>query len=454
MKHRRFSLRLRVAAAAALGATFIVLALGVVVALAIARNNLSQLDRRLETASTVIVANAATAGPFLGAFGDGGAFSVTIRSDADGSIRSSTPTRLPNLPVGSETVDVDGTRYRAYTAPASSINSLVSLAVPYAEARDITVDQQRQVALFGAGAVGAAAALGWLFGGPAVRPLVELTRRIARRDPDLATEVSGIREADELAAAAESMLRDVSSAQEATTAALAAARDFASAAAHELRSPLTAMRTDLEVLSVHDLDHDQRREILADLTRTQDRVESTLRDLERLAKGELSTAQDFTTTDLIEICDLAAGDARRHHPGVEIEVVAEDPALPYRIHALAGGIRLILDNAYANAVRHGGATVVRTTLAREPHARGTVTITVDDNGRGVPPAERSSVFERFTRGSTAGAAGSGLGLALIAQQAALHGGRTALQDSPLGGARLVVEIADRPDPRTPPPRVP
>ena len=76
MKRRRFSLRTRVAAAAALGATFIVIALGVVVALAIARNNLAQLDRRLETASTVIVANAATAGPFLGAFGDGGAFSA------------------------------------------------------------------------------------------------------------------------------------------------------------------------------------------------------------------------------------------------------------------------------------------------------------------------------------------------------------------------------------------
>lgn len=171
MKRRRFSLRTRVAAAAALGATFIVIALGVVVALAIARNNLAQLDRRLETASTVIVANAATAGPFLGAFGDGGAFSVTIRSDTDGTVKSSTPTRLPELPVGSATVDVDGTKYRAYTAEADGINALVSLAVPYAEARDITVDQQRQVAFFGVGAVAAAAALGWLFGGPAVRPL-------------------------------------------------------------------------------------------------------------------------------------------------------------------------------------------------------------------------------------------------------------------------------------------
>ncbi|MDV6276979.1 HAMP domain-containing sensor histidine kinase [Rhodococcus erythropolis] len=444
MKRRRFSLRTRVAAAAALGATFIVIALGVVVALAIARNNLSQLDRRLETASTVIVANAATAGPFLGAFGDGGAFSVTIRSDTDGTVKSSTPTRLPELPVGSATVDVDGTKYRAYTAEADGINALVSLAVPYAEARDITVDQQRQVAFFGVGAVGAAAALGWLFGGPAVRPLVELTRRIARRDPDLATEISGIREADELAAAAESMLSDVARAQAATNSALAAARDFASASAHELRTPLTAMRTDIEVLSIHDLDHEQRREILTDLARAQGRVESTLRDLERLAKGELSTAEDFKDTDLTEVCDIAADDARRHHRGLDVSVATVDSPLPYCIRALPGGIRLILDNAITNAVRHGGASTVRITLARPSDSPDTVTITIDDNGCGIPAEERSSVFERFTRGSTAGKTGSGLGLALVAQQAALHGGRTTFHDSPLGGARLLVELRDQP----------
>ncbi|MCY4667668.1 MAG: two-component sensor histidine kinase, partial [Rhodococcus sp.] len=60
--------------------------------------------------------------------------------------------------------------------------------------------------------------------------------------------------------------------------------------------------------------------------------------------------------------------------------------------------------------------------------------------------ERSSVFERFTRGSTAGKTGSGLGLALVAQQAALHGGRTTFHDSPLGGARLLVELRDQPGP--------
>ncbi|MGC0362588.1 two-component system sensor histidine kinase PrrB [Rhodococcus sp. 27YEA15] len=446
MTRRRFSLRTRIAAAAALGATFIVLAIGVVVALAIARNNLSQLDRRLETASTVVVANAATAGPFLGALGDGGAFSVTIRSDTDGTVRSSTPTRLPELTVGSATVEVDGTKYRAYTARAGGINALVSLAVPYAEARDITVEQQHQVAFFGLGAIGAAAALGWVFGGPAVRPLMELTRLIARREPNLVTESSGIREADELAAAAKSMLSDVASAQEATSAALSTARDFASAAAHELRTPLTAMRTDIEVLSTVALEPGQQHEILVDLARTQRRVESTLRDLERLAKGELSTADDFVETDLTQICDLAVMEAQRHHRGVTITAETLDAALPYAIRAFPGGIRLILDNAVSNAVRHGRARTIRITLSRSRDESTVVVITVDDDGCGVAPEERTRVFGRFTRGSTAGPIGSGLGLALIEQQAMLHNGSARLLESPLGGARLLVEIRDQTSP--------
>ncbi|MBM4493407.1 hypothetical protein GS436_09030 [Rhodococcus hoagii] len=88
------------------------------------------------------------------------------------------------------------------------------MAVPLAEAKDPTTDQQQQVALVGVGAIVAATGLGWLFGGRAVRPLVELTQRVGRRDRDLATAASGVREADELAAAAGAMLQDVSDAQE------------------------------------------------------------------------------------------------------------------------------------------------------------------------------------------------------------------------------------------------
>ncbi|MEV0947808.1 HAMP domain-containing sensor histidine kinase [Rhodococcus sp. NPDC049939] len=430
---RSFSLRTRVAAATALGATIIVVALGILVSLAINRNNLSQLDRRLESASEVLVPNAATAGLFLGALGDYGAFAITIRSASGDTVLVSTPTQLPALDPGWQTVEVNGTKYRAFTAAVPLLGTRISLAVPYSEAQDVTTDQQRQVAIAGVLAVVGASSLGWLFGGRAVRPLVDLTGRIVRRERELAPVASGVREADELASAAESMLRDVARAQEATSAALSVARDFAAVSAHELRTPLTAMRTDLEVLTTHNLTSRQRDEILRDVARSQDRVESTLSDLERLARGELSTDKDFVNCDLVEISDLAADDAMRHHPGLQVSVDAS----PVVVHGMPGGMRLILDNAIKNAVRHGGATAVRITV-RE--SSGRTTVIIDDNGSGIPEAERAVVFERFRRGSNATATGSGLGLALVAQQAALHNGHAHFEVSPLGGARLVVEL--------------
>jgi signal transduction histidine kinase len=104
---------------------------------------------------------------------------------------------------------------------------------------------------------------------------------------------------------------------------------------------------------------------------------------------------------------------------------------------LPAGLRLVIDNAIANAIKHGGATEIR--LSAESSSDG-VQITVDDNGAGVPEEERAAVFERFSRGSTASRSGSGLGLALVAQQAELHGGTAALEASPLGGARLVLRL--------------
>lgn len=104
---------------------------------------------------------------------------------------------------------------------------------------------------------------------------------------------------------------------------------------------------------------------------------------------------------------------------------------------MPAGLRLVIDNAIANAVKHGGATEIRLSAVS---SADDVEIAVDDNGSGVPEAERAEVFERFARGSTASRSGSGLGLALVAQQAELHGGKAALEESPLGGARLLLRL--------------
>lgn len=433
---RSHSLRARVAAATALGATVIVALLGVFVSFAISRNNMNQLDRRLETATRVLIANAATTASFLPSFGDGGAFAVTIRAGTD--VIVSTPTRLPELDPGAATVHVDDIAYRVNTSQITNSDNLISLAVPASEARDVTAEQQRWVAVSGVLAIAAAGGLGWIFGGRAVRPITALTRHIGAGTPQPGPppKVSGVREAEELAHELELMLARIAEAQAQSAASLDTARDFAAASAHELRTPLTAMRTDIEVLSTLQLDGAQRAEILGDLARTQGRVEATLSALERLASGELSSERDHVPTDLAELCDIAAQEAMRQLPGLTVWVES-DPSLV--INGLPAGLRLALDNAIANAVRHGGAsTVVLTARRTGPE---TVTITVEDNGTGVPVTEREAVFERFIRGSGAARGGSGLGLALVAQQAQLHGGRAYFEDSELGGARLVLEFA-------------
>ncbi|TSD96637.1 HAMP domain-containing histidine kinase [Skermania sp. ID1734] len=430
---RAFSLRARVAAATALGAAIIVVILGFAVARVIEANNLKQIDQRIDTASRLVMFNPELAVQIMDALQSSSEFALTIY--ADGQVKASTPVVLPELSDGYHTVRVNGVPYRVRTTPTAPPVRSVSLALPAADAEHATTRQQREVAAVGAIAIAAAAGLGWLFGGRAVRPIVELTRRLRADPPQSPPNTSGVREANELADAVRTMLQRVDDAQAETAAALTTARDFSAAAAHELRTPLTAMRTDIEVLRTLDLDDDQRAEILTDLQRAQGRVEATLSALERLASGELAAGKERVEADLVELLDLAAHDAKRHYPDLEVAVESA-PSLV--ICGLPVGLRLAIDNAISNAVKHGGAHRVRISARRDDAAR--IVIAVDDDGRGIPPQERTAVFKRFYRGADATSSGSGLGLALVAQQAQLHGGTAYFEDSPLGGARLVLEI--------------
>ena len=104
-----------------------------------------------------------------------------------------------------------------------------------------------------------------------------------------------------------------------------------------------------------------------------------------------------------------------------------------------------MDNPVRNAVTHGAATRIALAGHRLDHTITiTITITVDDNGRGLPAEEHENVLGRFARGSSAAAGGSGLGLALVVQQAALHGGNIMLSDSPLGGLRATLTLSTEP----------
>jgi signal transduction histidine kinase len=166
-----------------------------------------------------------------------------------------------------------------------------------------------------------------------------------------------------------------------------------------------------------------------------------------LASGQLAQAEDREVIDVTDLLDRVARENMRPGGAVQIEVEAADDL--GTVWGWPGGLRLAVDNLVRNAVSHGAATRIVLAAHREPDR---VTIVVDDNGRGLPAEEHEAVLGRFSRGSTAAPGGSGLGLALVAQQAALHGGRITLSDGPLGGLRATLTVstaAQQPDGETP-----
>jgi two-component system sensor histidine kinase PrrB len=430
------SLRARVVVATAIGAAIPVLIVGTVVWFGITNDRKERLDRRLDEAAGFAV-------PFLPrgleeiprSPNDADAM-ITVRNGAQ--VTSNSTVVLPQLAAGYDDTYVNGIRYRVRTVniPAPQAMS-VEVGATYDETIAETNSLHRRVVLICAFAVGAAAVFAWILATFAVRPFKRLahqTRAIEAGDEAPRIQVRGATEAVEIAEAIRAMLQRIWNEQNRTKEALTSARDFAAVSSHELRTPLTAMRTNLEVLATLDLPDDQRKEVLNDVIRTQSRIEATLSALERLAQGELSTFDDHVPVDITELLDRAAHDAMRVYPNLDVSLVPSPTCI---IVGMPAGLRLSVDNAIANAVKHGGASRVQLSAVT---SRAGVEIAVDDNGTGVPEEERRVVFERFARGSTASHSGSGLGLALVAQQAQLHGGTAALGNSPLGGARLLLRL--------------
>jgi two-component system sensor histidine kinase PrrB len=434
------SLRTRVAFATAIAAAIVVGIVGVIVWVGITNDRKERLDRRLDEAAGFAI-------PFLPRGLDEIPRSpndqdavITVRQA--GEVKSNSKIVLPDLPPGYADTYVNGVRYRVRTVEIRVPNlDGAEMSVAVGATYDATIadtnNLHRRVILICTFAIGAAAFAGWLLAAFAVRPLKRLaqqTRAIDAGDESPDVEVRGASEAVEIADAVKGLLERIWKEQDRTKDALASARDFAAVSSHELRTPLTAMRTNLEVLATLDMPDDQRKEVLGDTIRTQSRIEATLSALERLAQGELSTFDDQVPVDITELLDRAAHDAMRVYPDLDVSLV---PAPTVIIVGLPAGLRLAVDNAIANAVKHGGATRVQLSAVS---SRAGVEIAIDDDGVGVPEEERTVVFDRFSRGSTASHSGSGLGLALVAQQAQLHGGTASLEQSPLGGARLLLRL--------------
>jgi len=433
---RVMSLRI-IVIVAALSVVALVILLGAWVWFGVTNDQYSQLDRRLDSVSSLgDISSLLRNSESLNLVQPSGNGELVRTARVDG-VTVSLPKDivLPQFDNGYVSTTIDGVEYRVRTFTAGRAS--IAVGAPLAETLRRIDELHRRVLLICGGVIVATllvASVLWLIMINPFRVLAEQARAInAQSNPD-EVKVRGVQEAVEIAEAVEGMLARIGDEQQRTRAALESARDFAAVASHELRTPLTAMRTNLEVLSTLDLPDEQRREVIDDVIRTQTRIEATLSALERLAQGELTTVADFVPVDITDLLDRAAHDAMRNYPDLDVSLASPTTVL---MVGMPAGLRLVIDNAITNAVKHGGATEIR--LAAISSTDG-VEITVDDNGLGVPEEERRAVFDRFSRGSTAARSGSGLGLALVAQQAEIHGGTAALETSPMGGARLLLRL--------------
>jgi signal transduction histidine kinase len=202
-------------------------------------------------------------------------------------------------------------------------------------------------------------------------------------------------------------------------------RRFVADASHELRSPVAALRTELEVAQLTG-DTDDLRAAIDGALAEEGRIEALLADLLLLASVDEGAAPNEEDVDLSAV---VLGEAERERR-LPVRVDATEPVV---VRGSAGQLQRVVANLLDNAARHGSSVVE---VCVEPGR-----LVVDDDGPGIPPDERERVFERFHRLDEArsrDAGGTGLGLAIVRALVERHGGRVWAEAAPSGGARLVV----------------
>jgi signal transduction histidine kinase len=210
-------------------------------------------------------------------------------------------------------------------------------------------------------------------------------------------------------------------------------RAFVADSAHELRSPLASMRTQLEVAQRLGEGGGLATDLLVDVTRLSALVE----DLLLLARAGSDTRPPSKRESLDVRALLVATASRYAGARVPVSVTGGPP-----VHASANSEELqrVLANLVDNAVRHAASSVVLSVSAECGHA----VLTVADDGPGIPAGERERVFERFARLDDArdrDAGGTGLGLAIVRELLRRSDGSISLQDNPSGpGLAAVVQI--------------
>jgi two-component system sensor histidine kinase MprB len=289
-----------------------------------------------------------------------------------------------------------------------------------------------------AGGVALAAGLGLAASRRIIAPISRLTdaaRHIgATEDLSRRIEAGGDDEIGELARRFNEMLERLAASRDALDSSMRAQRQLIADASHELRTPVTSLRTNIEVLlEGGELAPGERERLLADVVAQTEELTALVSDLIDLARGE-EPASHVEDVRLDALAEEAVARARRHAPGAVFETSLEPVVVAGTPERLARAVNNLLDNA-----------------ARHAPPGSAISVTVDgsgvavrDRGPGIAESDLPHIFDRFYRGAAARAtAGSGLGLAIVRQVAETHGGRATAANAPDGGAVFRLELPVR-----------
>jgi two-component system, OmpR family, sensor kinase len=273
----------------------------------------------------------------------------------------------------------------------------------------------------------------------------DITSHDLTRSADLPVRVSGHGggvEVDELRTAFNRMLEHIDSSLAARAAADERLRRFVADASHELRTPLTSIRGYADLFSYAAANEPAERDAhLAKIREETARMSVLVDDLlllARLDSADVEAPVRLSPTDLAAIARSAAEAFRVAHPDHPLE--SHIGGGPVWLDADPVRLRQVLDNLLANVAAHTPPTTPATIrLATSP---GWATVSIVDEGPGIPPEHQSRIFDRFYRvddSRSRRSGGAGLGLAVVQPLVAAHGGMVELHSTP-GRTEFVVRL--------------
>jgi two-component system OmpR family sensor kinase/two-component system sensor histidine kinase QseC len=333
--------------------------------------------------------------------------------------------------LGLADVQVGGQVWRAYSVFTGT--RVIQVAQPRKIRRKLAADAALRSVAPLLGVAPLMALLIWWLAALTLRPLQRVAGAVRERDSQSLAPLPTAGLPDELAP----LVHALNELLQRLSQALDAQRAFVADAAHELRSPLTALKLQLSVLERAGNDAERaaaQRSLGEGMARAAWLVEQLL----ALARNEPGAPPlAMTSVDLAEVgrAALAATVPQALARGCDLELIADAPV---RVQGDAASLTVLVRNLVDNAVRHsppGGRVEVRVVPGD-----GTPTLTVDDAGPGIPAEDRERVFDRFVRRADAAGEGSGLGLAIVRKVAERHGAGVELSTSPLGGLRASVRF--------------